>query len=71
MPYVDDEDQFFLAFRHAVNKKQLKTLRVNFWKLDIMDNYNFLSQKGYDSIYKDFRDETAEYIREIKESMED
>lgn len=54
-----------------MNKKQLKILRVNFWGLDIMENYDFLSQEGYDSIYKDFRNETAEYIREIKESMED
>ena len=71
LPYVDDEEQFFLAFRHAVNKKQLKTLRVNFWGLDIMENYNFLSQDGYDSIYKDFEKETTKYMCEIKESMKD
>lgn len=71
LPYVDDENQFFLAFRHAVNKKQLKTLRVNFWGLDIMGNYDFLSQEGYDSVYKDFEKETTKYMQEIRESIED
>lgn len=71
LPYVVNEEQFFLAFKHAVNKKELKTLRVNFWGLDIMECYDILSQEGYDSIYKDFEKETTEYLQKIKDSMED
>ncbi len=71
LPYVINEEQFFLAFKHAVNKKKLKTLRVEFWGLDILENYNFLSQEGYDSIHRDFEKETTEYLKEIKKDVED
>lgn len=63
LPYVINEENFFLGFKHAVNKKELKILRVNFWGLDIMQNYDILSQEGYDSILKDFEKETTEYVQ--------
>ena len=71
LPYVTDEEEFFRAFRAGVNKKELRILRVNLWGLDIMGNYSFLSQEGYDSICSEFEKETTEYIETVRKGMEE
>ena len=70
LPYVKNEEQFFLAFKHAVSKKNIHLTRLFFWELDIIGNYDILSEEGYQSIYNDFKEETAEYLLDLKESME-
>lgn len=72
LPYVENEEQFFLAFKHAVSKEDLHLTRVNFWWLDINENYDFLNNEGYKMIYQDFEKETEQYIQgRIEEMKED
>lgn len=67
LPYVDDEEQFFLAFKHAVKKEDLRHVRIDLWELDLMECYSFLTQEGYDSIYKDFKEEVENRMTTMKE----
>ena len=71
LPYITDEEQFFVALKKSANKKELKILRVNPWGFDIMDIYDFLSQEGYDSICQEFKKETTDYLRTYRMEMED
>ena len=71
LPYVINEEEFFNAFKHAVNKDNVRLTRVYFWGLDILGNYEILSEEGYSSIYRDFEKETNEYLLDVKEGMEE
>lgn len=71
LPYITDEEQFFSAFKKAVNKKELKMLRVNLWGLDVMDDYDFLSHEGYESICKEFEKETTDYLKTVRIETEE
>ena len=62
LPYVEDEEQFFMAFKHALNKDNIRLTRVYFWGMDILGKYKFLNDDGYASIYEDFEKETTEYL---------
>lgn len=77
-PFVKDEAQFYPAFKHALDRKQLKNLRLAFWFLQENCNYDFLSDEGYKEIGNEFRNDIAEYYRsrienetEIKEKVND
>lgn len=70
LPYVANEEQFFLAFKHAANKKELKLIRLNFWKLDSVESYDILTKEGSEIIGEEFDSEIRQYIREWKEDLE-
>ena len=66
LPYIEDEEQFFLAFKHAASKQELNLIRFNFWMLDFSENYTFLTKDGYEMIYKEFEVKIKKYINEFK-----
>ena len=70
LPYVTDESQLFLAFKHGVKKENVKLARVDLWELDLMCCYSFLSQEGYDSIKSDFKEEVDYRLKTLKERWE-
>ncbi len=67
IPYVKNEEQFYLAFKHAVKKNDLKHIRMNYYILQDNMNYYPLTNEGLDLIFDDFKDDITAYY----ESMED
>lgn len=66
-PYVEDEEQFYLAFKHALSKERLHLLRFDFWLLEESCNYKFLSEEGYSLLSKEFKKEIEEHYQELYE----
>lgn len=71
LPYVINEEQFFEAFKHAAQRENIHLTRVYFWGLDILGNYEILSEEGHESICRDFEKDTKEYLLAAKEDMEE
>ncbi len=63
-PFVEDESQFYYAFKHALDKENLDNLRFDFWLLQENCSYDFLSNKGYEQIANEYHDEIVEYYDE-------
>ena len=61
MPYVEDQDQLYLAFKHGIQKDDLKHIRMNYYILQTNENYYPLSKEGLDLIYEEFKDEIDSY----------
>lgn len=66
LPYVKDEEQFFMAFKHCVYKDALNYLRMNFWIEDCLGNCDALTEEGFDSIKKEFEEDIEEYLKDMK-----
>lgn len=66
LPYVKDEEQFFMAFKHCVYKDALNYLRMNFWIEDCLGNCDALTEEGFDSIKKKFEEDIEEYLKDMK-----
>ena len=49
------------SFKHALDRKRLKSLRLDFWFLQENWNYDFLSDNGYEEIGNEIRNDIAEY----------
>ena len=60
-PFVKDESQFYLAFKHALDRNRLKKLRFDFWLLQENCNYDFLNDDGYEEIGNEFQKDIEEY----------
>lgn len=60
-PFVKDESQFYLAFKHALDRNRLKSLRFDFWLLQENCNYDFLNDDGYEEIGNEFQKDIEEY----------
>lgn len=60
-PFVKDESQFYLAFKHALDRNKLKKLRFDFWLLQENCNYDFLTDDGYEEIGNEFQKDIEEY----------
>ena len=67
IPYIKDEEQFYLAFRHGVKKDNLKRIRMNYYILQDNMNYCPLSNEGLDLIYDEFKDEINSYYKDMTE----
>ena len=63
-PFVKDESQFYLAFKHALDRNRLKKLRFDFWLLQENCNYDFLNDDGYEEIGNEFQKDIEEYYRD-------
>lgn len=67
IPYIKDEEQFYLAFKHGVKKDDLKHIRMNYYILQDNMNYFPLSNKGLDLIYEEFKDEIKLHYKNMRE----
>lgn len=67
VPYVENEEQFYLAFKHGVKKDDLKHIRMNYYILQDNMNYFPLSRKGLDLIYEEFKDDIKSYYSSMRE----
>lgn len=67
IPYVKDEEQFYLAFKHAIKKNDLKHICMNYYILQDNMNYYPLSNEGLDLIYDEFKDEISAYYKNMSE----
>lgn len=70
IPYVKDEEQFYLAFKHGVKKDDLKHTRMNYYILQDNMNYYPLTNEGLDLIYDEFKDEINSYYKDEAEQYE-
>ena len=70
IPYIKDEEQFYLAFKHGVKKDDLKHTRMNYYILQDNMNYYPLTNEGLDLIYDEFKDEINSYYKDEAEQYE-
>lgn len=70
IPYVKDEEQFYLAFKHGVKKDDLKHTCMNYYILQDNMNYYPLTNEGLDLIYDEFKDEINSYYKDEAEQYE-
>ena len=70
IPYVKDEEQFYLAFKHGVKKDDLKHTRMNYYILQDNMNYYPLTNEGLDLIHDEFKDEINSYYKDEAEQYE-
>lgn len=68
IPYIENEEQLYLAFKHGVKQDDLKHIRMNYFILQENKNYYPLSDEGFNLIYDEFKDEIDSYYKEVAES---
>lgn len=65
LPYIKDEEQFFMAFKHCVVKHDLRSLRMYFWIEDSLCNYDLLNEEGLNLIRNEFNEEIDQHSKEM------
>ena len=78
LPYVIDEDQLFLSFKHTLDKNNIKMYRFNIFMVQADMNYKVISDQGLEvlskefeqQIKKEYEDRYLDFLKE-KEKMEE
>lgn len=72
LPYVIDEEQLFLSFKHTLDKNNIKMYRFNIFMKQADMNYTVISEEGMDILSKEFSKEIeAEYHQRYLEYLEE
>ena len=72
LPYVIDEEQLFLCFKHTLDKNNISKFRFNVYiKQDDM-NYTVISDEGMNLLGEEFREDIKkEYLERYQEYLEE
>lgn len=75
LPYVIDEQQLFLSFKHTLDKDDIKLYRFNVFMVQADMNYTVISDKGMEILSKEFEQQIKQeyenrYLDFLKEKEE-
>lgn len=76
LPYVIDEEQLFLSFKHTLDKNNIKMYRYNIFMVQANLNYTVISDEGMEVLGNEFDKEIKQeyerqYLEHLKEMEEE